>query len=147
MYAKILVPVDGSATSARGLAEAIALAKQVGAKLRLVHIVNELIVAPAYPAGMQSGQVVDSMRAHGKSVVQDSEKQVRAAGLEPESVMIESVGGAAGDLIVEQAAKWGAELIVLGTHGRRGLKRMVLGSDAEHVVRQSSVPVLLVRVP
>jgi len=61
--------------------------------------------------------------------------------------MIESVGGAAGDLIVEQANKWGAELIVLGTHGRRGIKRMVLGSDAEHVVRQSSVPVLLVRAP
>lgn len=147
MYAKILVPVDGSATSARGLAEAIALAKIVSGRIRLVHIVNELIVAPAYPAGMQSDQVIDSMRAHGKMVVQDSEKQVRAAGLEPESVMIESVGGAAGDIIVEQAAKWGAELIVLGTHGRRGLRRMVLGSDAEHVVRQSSVPVLLVRAP
>jgi nucleotide-binding universal stress UspA family protein len=147
MYAKILVPVDGSATSARGLAEAIALAKIVSGRIRLVHIVNELIVAPAYPAGMQADQVIDSMRAHGKTVVQDSEKQVRAAGLEPESVMIESVGGAAGDIIVEQAAKWGAELIVLGTHGRRGLRRMVLGSDAEHVVRQSSVPVLLVRAP
>jgi nucleotide-binding universal stress UspA family protein len=94
---------------------------------------------------MQSGQVVESMRLHGKTVLQDAEKQVRAAGLEPESVMIESVGGAAGDIIVEQAGKWGAELIVLGTHGRRGLRRMVLGSDAEHVVRQSGVPVLLVR--
>jgi nucleotide-binding universal stress UspA family protein len=147
MYAKILVPVDGSPTSARGLAEAIALAKIVGGKIRLVHIVNELIIAPAYPAGMHSGQVIESMRAHGKSVVEASEKQVRAAGVEPESVMIESVGGAAGDIIVEQAGKWGAELIVLGTHGRRGLRRMVLGSDAEHVVRHASVPVLLVRAP
>ncbi|MCC7461591.1 MAG: universal stress protein [Gammaproteobacteria bacterium] len=147
MYAKILVPVDGSATSARGLAEAVRLAGELRSKLRLVHIVNELVIAPAYPTGMQSGQVLESMRAHGRAVVQDSEKQVHAAGLEVDSVMIESVGGAAGDIIVEQAGKWGAELIVLGTHGRRGLKRMVLGSDAEHVVRHSSVPVLLVRAP
>jgi nucleotide-binding universal stress UspA family protein len=145
MYAKILVPVDGSATSARGLKEAVALARVVKAKLRLIHVVNELIIAPAYAAGMQSGQVIDSMRAHGKTVLQDAEKLVRAAGLDVDSTMIESVGGPAGDIIVEQAAKWGAELIVLGTHGRRGLRRVVLGSDAEHVVRHAAVPVLLVR--
>jgi nucleotide-binding universal stress UspA family protein len=145
MYAKILVPVDGSATSTRGLTEAIALAKVVGAKVRLVHIVNELIIAPAYAAGTQAGHVIESMRAYGKGVLQEAEKRVRDQGIEPESVMVESVGGPAGDLIVEQAAKWNAELIVLGTHGRRGLKRMVLGSDAEHVVRYSNTPVLLVR--
>jgi nucleotide-binding universal stress UspA family protein len=145
MYAKILVPVDGSAASTRGLTEAIALAKLVGAKVRLVHVVNELIMAPAYAAGAQYAHVIESMRAHGKVVLQEAEKRVRDQGIEPESVVIESVGGSAGDVIVEQAAKWNAELIVLGTHGRRGLKRMVLGSDAEHVVRYSNTPVLLVR--
>ena len=49
------------------------------------------------------------------------------------------------DLVVEQARQWGAELIVLGTHGRRGLGRALLGSDAEQVLRQAPVPVLLVR--
>lgn len=145
MYARILVPVDGSATSTQGLTEAIALAKVVGAKVRLVHIVNEMIIASAYEAGAQYGQLIESMRAHGKGVLQEAEKRVRDQGIEPESVMIESVGGPAGDVIVEQATKWSAELIVLGTHGRRGLKRMVLGSDAEHVVRHSNTPVLLVR--
>jgi len=145
MYSKIMVPVDGSATSTRGLTEAIALAKLVKGRIRLVHIVNELVLVPAYAAGVQSGHVVDSMRAQGKSLLEEAEAQVRSNAIEYDSVMIESVGGPAGDIIVEQANKWGAELIVLGTHGRRGLKRMVLGSDAEHVVRHSSVPVLLVR--
>ena len=59
--------------------------------------------------------------------------------------MIESFGGRAAEFIVAQAKKWGADLIVLGTHGRRGVKRLVMGSDAEQVVRTSPVPVLLVR--
>jgi nucleotide-binding universal stress UspA family protein len=59
--------------------------------------------------------------------------------------MIESFGGRAADFIVQQANKWGADLIVLGTHGRRGVKRLVMGSDAEQVVRTTRVPVLLVR--
>jgi nucleotide-binding universal stress UspA family protein len=54
-------------------------------------------------------------------------------------------GGRAADAIVEEAGKWKADVIVLGTHGRRGLRRALLGSDAEEVVRNASVPVLLVR--
>jgi nucleotide-binding universal stress UspA family protein len=59
--------------------------------------------------------------------------------------MIESFGGRAADFIVAQANKWRADLIVLGTHGRRGVKRLVMGSDAEQVVRTTRVSVLLVR--
>jgi nucleotide-binding universal stress UspA family protein len=59
--------------------------------------------------------------------------------------LLESMGGRAADLIVAQANEWGAELIVMGTHGRRGLARVAMGSDAEEVVRSASVPVLLVR--
>jgi nucleotide-binding universal stress UspA family protein len=59
--------------------------------------------------------------------------------------MIESFGGRAADFIVEQARKWRADLIVLGTHGRRGVRRLVMGSDAEQVIRATRVPVLLVR--
>lgn len=60
-------------------------------------------------------------------------------------VLLESIGGRAADLIVDQAKQWNADLIVMGTHGRRGLRRLALGSDAELVVRSASVPVLLVR--
>ena len=59
--------------------------------------------------------------------------------------MLEHFGGQAASLIVEDAKKWKADLIVLGTHGRRGIRRLVMGSDAEEIVRTSPVPVLLVR--
>ncbi len=66
-------------------------------------------------------------------------------GISPECVLLESIGGAAADLILAQAKEWAADLIVMGTHGRRGLLRVALGSDAEQVVRAATVPVLLVR--
>jgi nucleotide-binding universal stress UspA family protein len=59
--------------------------------------------------------------------------------------MLEYVGGRAADLILEDAKKWSADLIVMGTHGRRGVRRLVLGSDAEQILRLSPVPVLMVR--
>jgi nucleotide-binding universal stress UspA family protein len=63
------------------------------------------------------------------------------------SVLLESAAGPAADAIVRQARKWKADVIVLGTHGRRGVRRMLMGSDAEQVVRSSPVPVMLVRSP
>ena len=68
-------------------------------------------------------------------------------GAEVDSVLVESAGRKLHEIVNEHAQAWGAEAIVLGTHGRRGLRRAVLGSDAEQVVRRSSVPVLLVRAP
>ena len=70
---------------------------------------------------------------------------MRKEGVEAESVLLESIGGPAADPIAVQARQWPADLIVMGTHGRRGLARLALGSDAEEVVRIMPVPVLLVR--
>ena len=81
----------------------------------------------------------------GKKIIEKAEALARRNGVTPESVIIESFGGRAADFIVAQANKWRADLIVLGTHGRRGVKRLVMGSDAEQVVRTTPVPVLLVR--
>ena len=69
---------------------------------------------------------------------------MRSAGVRPETVLVENVGGRVADEIVWQAKRWKADLIVIGTHGRRGLQRALLGSDAELVARYSPVPVLLV---
>jgi nucleotide-binding universal stress UspA family protein len=66
------------------------------------------------------------------------------SGLDPETSVMGSIGGLASELIVEQARKWPADLIVMGTHRRRGLRRFAMGSDAESVVRDTPVPVLLV---
>lgn len=147
MYQKILVPIDGSPASNLGLNEAIKLAKDQGAKLRLFHLVDEYI-AVSSPDGMafsNTDDLFDALRQSGKKIVEKAEALARRNGLTPESVMLESFGGRAADFIVQHANKWGADLIVLGTHGRRGVKRLVMGSDAEQVVRTARVPVLLVR--
>jgi len=144
MYQKILVPIDGSDTAALGLNEAIRLAKNQGARIRLVHIVNELIVVLP-EAYIDIGRVVDSLRSSGQTILANGEAVVRGAGVEVDTRLVEAMGNAAGDQIIQLAKEWGAELIVCGTHGRRGIRRIVLGSDAEHIVRHTPVPILLVR--
>ena len=145
MYGKILVPVDGSETSTRGLSEAIKIAKAQGSRLRLVHIVNEYIFDVTYCAGFFPQKLIDSLVKTGKSVLDAAESAAKKEGVKVDSVLIESIGGVAADLILAQAKTWQPDLIVMGTHGRRGVARFALGSDAEQLVRAATVPVLLVR--
>ena len=147
MYGKILVPVDGSETSIAGLDEAIQIAKLVGGKIRILHVVNELIIDYAFGSGLYANTVIESMRSDGQKILNQAEARARQQGLEPEAVLIESIGGPAAQFIVEQAKEWPADLVVMGTHGRRGLRRLALGRDAETVLRSVAAPVLLVRRP
>ncbi len=145
MYGKILVPVNGSETSTCGLNEAIKIAKAQGSQLRLVHIVNEFILDYTYAPGFYAENLIKSLVKAGREVLDTAEKAARGEGVKTDTVLIESIGGAAADLILAQAKQWQPDLIVMGTHGRRGLARLVLGSDAEQVVRAATVPVMLVR--
>jgi nucleotide-binding universal stress UspA family protein len=145
MYSRILVPVDGSETSAAGLNEAIKLAKIHGSQLCLMHIVNEFILDYTYVPGQYSQDLFESLRKVGQEILDAAETTVQRQGIKPHCVLVESIGGVAADLILEQAKDWRAELIVMGTHGRRGIFRLAMGSDAEQVVRASVVPVLLIR--
>jgi len=147
MYKKILVPVDGSTASNLALAEAIKLASSIGSELRLVHMVNEFVPAPDLAAGAYYQQLVESLQVLGKKTLEHAKATVREHALEPSSILIETVGNRVAGHIVEQARDWPADLIVMGTHGRRGIARLVMGSDAELVLRTSPVPVLLVRGP
>lgn len=145
MYEKILVAVDGSPTSLRGLDEAIKVAKAMHGRLLLVHVVNELVLAAEYVPTVYYEPVLVSLRESGVKVLEQAMKVARGADVSCEQQLIETLGGRAADEIVNQAKEWSADLIVLGTHGRRGLKRLAMGSDAELVLRQSPVPVLMVR--
>jgi nucleotide-binding universal stress UspA family protein len=145
MYRKILVPIDGSATSKRGLREAIRLVKSQGGQLRLFHMASERIVDCGYAVGTYGGELMAPAREDGANILSEAESIVRREGLVPEVVLAESAGGPASASIVKQAKEWPADLIVMGTHGRRGVARMALGSDAECVVRAAPVPVLLIR--
>lgn len=145
MYQNILVPVDGSPTATRGLKEAMQLAKLHGSRLRLLHVVNELILTADPQPAIYMGTLLDSLRAGGTDILKRAERLTREQGVAFETVLLETLGRHAADLIVEQAQQWPADLIVMGTHGRRGLSRLALGSDAELVLRAASVPVLLVK--
>jgi len=146
MYRKILVPIDGSPASNLGLNEAIKLAKDQGAKLRLFHLVDEYVAVSSMDGvTLDTGDLLEALRQTGRKIVAKAVAQARRSGLAPDSVMLESFGGRAAEFIVQQAKTWKADLIVLGTHGRRGVKRLVMGSDAEQVIRTTPVPVLLVR--
>ncbi len=145
MYRKILVPVDGSATSKLGLQEAIKLAKATGAALRIVYVANEFIFDARYLTPKTYEMLLEAFRADGFSILDDARQLASRAGIEFQTDLIETVAGHVSDLILEVARQWPADLIVMGTHGRRGLNRLVLGSDAEMVLRSSSVPVLFVR--
>jgi nucleotide-binding universal stress UspA family protein len=147
MYQRILVAVDGSAASLRGLDEAVKVAQGAGGKLMIVHVVNELVMTPEYVPSAYYELILQSVRDMGVKVLEQAVTAAERAGLVCEKKLVETVGGRVADEIVKLAAEWPADLIVMGTHGRRGLKRLALGSDAELVLRLSSTPVLLVREP
>jgi nucleotide-binding universal stress UspA family protein len=150
MFRRILVPIDGSPTSNRGLEKAIGLASDQTAKICLLHVVDELAVGAdgmMYMPPSYIDEFIRALRAGGKKLLVRAEAKVRKHGIEVEAVLLETVGRRVADLIIKQAKKWRADVIVLGTHGRRGLSRVVMGSDAELVVREAPVPVLLVRSP
>jgi nucleotide-binding universal stress UspA family protein len=147
-YRRILVPVDGSPTSNAGLREAIALAKGQGASLQVVHVVDyHTLAMSGLELGAYANDLIANLVESGRRIVKRAEEQARKAGVPVKGVLLESPAGPAAGAIVRQAKKAKADLIVLGTHGRRGVRRMLMGSDAEEVVRASPVPVMLVRSP
>jgi nucleotide-binding universal stress UspA family protein len=144
-YRKILVAVDGSPAAGKGLREAVRLAKSEEAELCVFHVVNEFYAFAMPEGGAAMADLVPTLREGGRRILAKAQAEAQKQGLKAKGVLRETVGGAAADAIVKEAKKQRADLIVLGTHGRRGVRRMVLGSDAEQVVRTASVPVLLVR--
>ena len=141
-YKRILVPVDGSAVSHRGLKEAIKLARAGDGRLRLFHVVAEYAAYANNDVASDIAPVLDVLRKQGERTL--AKVKARARGVRFESGLAENPGSRISDTIVDEAKRWRADLIVMGTHARRGVKRMLLGSDAELVIRYSPVPVLLV---
>jgi nucleotide-binding universal stress UspA family protein len=143
-YKRILVPVDGSPVSNLGLKEALKIARASRARVRLLHVVENYAAFMGTEAGANIGPVLDALRAAAKRTLARIERRARAAGIEPSTALADNLGGRVADAIIDEAKRWKADVIVMGTHGRRGVKRMLLGSDAELAIRYSPVPVLLV---
>jgi nucleotide-binding universal stress UspA family protein len=150
MFRKILVAVDGSPTSNKGYKVAVDLAKSIGAKLVVLHVIDERAVgiglsASGFVAPAYVEDVIAALRDAGRKVLAKAQREAQAKGQAIDAHLVESLGNGVAHTILAQAKKQKADLIVLGTHGRRGLARVVVGSDAETVLREATVPVLLVR--
>ena len=142
MFKRILVPVDGSATSSKALTQALRLAKENGSKVRLVHSIDELVYVGAYD---YSADLVKAVREAGAKVLADALAIAKAAGVEADTRLVDLPPQRLGASVAKEAESWDADLIVLGTHGRRGFSRVMLGSGAEQIIREAKVPVLTVR--
>jgi nucleotide-binding universal stress UspA family protein len=145
MYKRILVPIDGSPTAEAGLREAIALASgHADSTIRLLHVLEPL---PALQ-GMEMiaiDPLLENMTAFGKKILRNAKARVESNGIRAETAFRKASPGRTADGIGREADKWRADLVVMGTHGRRGIHRLVMGSDAESVLRESRVPVLMVK--
>jgi len=145
MYQHILVPVDGSQTSDLALREAIKLRGSGNAELRIVQIVEE--VTPLLDVELLNVDALrEAVREAGRLILAKAEIIARAAGVPATTRLVEARPGARiANVIADEARAWPADLIVIGTHGRRGLDHLLLGSVAEGVIRIAPAPVLLVR--
>jgi nucleotide-binding universal stress UspA family protein len=147
MYKLILVPLDGSKAAERGLHEAIGLAASVGARLSLLHVIDAYPMYSEFSSAAAFQESMQLLRRHGEELLAQAALQAQESGVQMTHQLREALGERAAHVIVEEATSQGCELIVMGTHGRRGLSRLLMGSDAELVLRSSPVPVLLVRDP
>ena len=145
LYQRILVPVDGSPHSQRALDEAIAIARLTGGRLIVVHAVDEPFVALGAGAWAGASDLLPLVREAAQAVLAGAVARVREADLPVEPLLLDTFQGRVCDLVAQTAADQHADLVVIGTHGRRGVGRALLGSDAEQILRLSPAPVLLVK--
>lgn len=144
MYKSILVPLDGSEPSHNGLKHAIGIARDSGATLHLVHVIDSFPLMFELSSQGNFESMNQSLRRWAEGMLQTGQRQAAEQGVKAEVILRELVTGRVAETLIDVAKEASCDLIVLGTHGRRGLRRMMLGSDAEAVARTSTVPVLLV---
>ncbi|MEO8629037.1 MAG: universal stress protein [Betaproteobacteria bacterium] len=147
MFRSILAPIDGSSTSLRGLDEAIELAKQMHAQVRALFVVDEYAISSYLATYIDLNEILKTVDEDGRRVLQDAKERADRKGVPLQTVLEHSGFAPVADIILEQARAWPADLVVMGTHGRRGFRRLIMGSDAQTVVQSTPVPVLLIRAP
>lgn len=148
MYTRILVAIDDSSTSTKALDEAINLSRVLGAALCITHVADE---GPVTQHSMGVGTYIDldkvkeDMRQGGHSLLDAAVAKAFAQGLPAKQMLVESTRRRVAEVIVDAARTWGADLVVIGTHGRRGFERLLVGSVAENLVRIATTSLMLVR--
>ena len=142
MYKKIMVAIDGSHVSVLALKEALHLAKSLRSKLCIIHVLDNLYEGDVDPEEMRVLR-----QKQGEGILNDMKLIVDSSNIEFELKLaeIELPQVRIAEQLIKEANIWGADLIVVGTHGRRGFNHLLLGSVAESIIRIAQSPVLLVR--
>lgn len=152
MYRHILVAVDGSSASRSVTEHAYELAAQLGASCSVMHVLDDVTV-PFVNYGMEpyvnveaiNPEIMEAQRTGAERLVSDLARNA-PDDVDVTAVVVEAAGRRIGETISEEAVSREADLIVVGTHGHRGLSRVFVGSVADAVVRSAVVPVTVVRV-
>ncbi|KTD69130.1 MULTISPECIES: universal stress protein [Legionella] len=142
MYKKILVAVDDTKASSLALKEAIKLAKSQNSTLHVIHIIDTL-----YEGDVDRDTFVELAREQGQGILNAMKKILSRSKVEFEMKLSELIPSKPqiAEKLIDEATAMSANLIVIGTHGRRGIHHLLTGSVAEEVIRISKTPVLLVR--
>jgi nucleotide-binding universal stress UspA family protein len=148
MYKKIIVAVDDSETSRCALAEAVNIAKATDARLSIAHVADEVLLGMHHRAvstTLDFDHAMTAIRGAGIKILEAARATASAAGVEAETILLETMKRRVSEVLVDKARELGCDLIVIGRHGQRGLALLILGSVAEQVARLSDASVLLVR--
>jgi nucleotide-binding universal stress UspA family protein len=148
MYKRILVAVDDSKLAEDTLREALGLAKVHSAQVRVVHAIESPYAYPEswYTEGREDLERLRRIwRRAGQRVLERADALARQTGVGVETALLELDSQRVSRVIVDDATRWQADLVVVGTHGRRGVEHLLLGSVAEAVARTAPGSVLLVR--
>jgi nucleotide-binding universal stress UspA family protein len=142
LFKKILVPIDGSDTADKAMRMALDMARESLASVRFMHVIDDDRYFSSYEF---SADLRTYAFDNAKKLLQNAMDAAAALGVNADTQLINKPGQRLGENVADEAQNWGADLVVVGTHGRRGLGRVLLGSGAEQVVRLSPVPVLVLR--
>lgn len=145
MYKRLLVAVDGSPASNKALVAALQLARESRGQLRLIHAIDDMPAFSGMDAGTGSVDLLGVLRSRGQHVLVEALAITESAGVAADTLLTEDFGTRLGDTVSAAAKSWNADLIVLGTHGRHGIGRLLIGSGAEQIIRMAPVAVLVVR--
>lgn len=149
MYSRILITTDGSELATRGLTQGFALAKAIGAKVTVVTVSETWTPMGVDAAGLAiteyalADEYDKAAAASAKNILDAAQAQAARAGIAIETLYVPRKHPS--DAIVETAKAGGHDLIIMASHGRRGLDRLLLGSQATEVLTHSSIPVLVVK--
>jgi len=144
IFHRILVPVDGSDPAEEAVRLALRIAEDPGTEIIFYSLVDsDRIAAECASVGGDPSPIIDALTADAQRFVASASEKAVAAGVSSKSQV--SHAGDPVDGILSIARSDGADVIVMGSHGRRGLSRLVMGSTTEGVLRRSDVPVLVVR--